>query len=326
MSYKETLKNLFRPYRDIVFSLTGFVYDFIRFFKYSGWKNQSTLSVRDFKAVKIYHRLEKSLSFRNRDNSAGQGAALDLFRHLKKHYLKTKSFTHHEIVALKVLQDFLEVSHFDDVKQKNEINAFLESNKSLIGDKGGVVDKDLSSIQSGMLENPDTFFLSRCSVRDFDSTAVSLEIINHALSLALNSPSVCNRQASFVYVLNTRQEIDKVLSLQNGNRGFGHEIPCLMILCGDLSAFDASGERYQHWIDGGMFSMSIIWALHALGLSSCCLNWSKGPVDDLKLRRMVNINNEHTILMMLAVGTPKKNLKVCYSARKPVETFYKVIG
>src|SRR3546814_1994141 len=72
--------------------------------------------------------------------------------------------------------------------------------------------------------------------------------------------------------------IDRALSLQNGNRGFGHEIPCLLILCTDLSAFDTAGERYQHWIDGGMFSMSLVWALHALGYSSCCLNWSKTQI------------------------------------------------
>src|SRR3546814_20513526 len=91
---------------------------------------------------------------------------------------------------------------------------------------------------------------------------------SEAVELALHSPSVCNRQASYVYCLQSREIIDRALSLQNGNRGFGHEIPCLLILCTDLSAFDTAGERYQHWIDGGMFSMSLVWALHALGYSS----------------------------------------------------------
>ena len=49
----------------------------------------------------------------------------------------------------------------------------------------------------------------------------------------------------------------------------------LLIIAMDLKAFVPAHERYQHWIDGGMFSMSIIYALHSLGLSSCCLNWSK---------------------------------------------------
>ena len=195
--------------------------------------------------------------------------------------------------------------------------------KESSSDEGGVVEKSIASLQSGKLHDPESFFLSRFSVRDFDRKKVSNEDIEKAIVLALNTPSVCNRQASFVYYLNTRAEIDKALSLQNGNRGFGHEVPCLLILCADLSAFDTAGERYQPWIDGGMFSMSIIWALHSLGLTSCCLNWSKGPIDDLKLRKLIDIKNEHTVLMMLAVGFPNKKLKVCYSARKEVEAFYK---
>lgn len=178
-------------------------------------------------------------------------------------------------------------------------------------------------MQDGKLDDPRKFFLSRFSVRDFDCKKVLNEDIIKAIELALNTPSVCNRQASFVYCIYTREEIDRALSLQNGNRGFGHEVQCLLILCANLSAFDTAGERYQQWIDGGMFSMSVVWALHSLGLGSCCLNWSKGPVDDMRLRALVPINDEHTVLMMLAVGFPRENLKVCYSARKPVDTFYK---
>src|SRR3546814_11150576 len=85
--------------------------------------------------------------------------------------------------------------------------------------------------------------------------SVPSAVIEEAVELALHSPSVCDRQASYVYCLQSREIIDRALSLQNGNRGFGHEIPCLLILCTDLSAFDTAGERYQHWIDGGMFSM-----------------------------------------------------------------------
>src|SRR5690606_13556159 len=164
--------------------------------------------------------------------------------------------------------------------------------------EGGVLEKSMISLQKGKLIDPAVFFLSRSSIRDFSCSAISNETIEKAIVLALNTPSVCNRQASFIYCLNTRAEIDKVLSLQNGNRGFGHEIPCLLILCVDISAFDTAGERYQQWVDGGMFSMSIVWALHSLGLASCCLNWSKGPIDDLKLRKLVKIKNEHTVLMM----------------------------
>ncbi len=325
MTVTAEVKEFIRPVRDIIYTFFGFVYDFARFFRYGGWKDKSRNLVRDYKSVKIYHRLEKSLSFRQRDSGSGWGAANDLYRHLKKYVDRGVSLTHHEKVGLKVLGDFLAESGNESFPDFSRLVDFHKKCKMLSSERGGILEKERRSITEGKLQDPRTFFLSRYSVRDFSDEAVADSEIEKAISLALNTPSVCNRQASFIYSLHTRQEIDKALSLQNGNRGFGHEVPCLLILCADLSAFDTAGERYQHWIDGGMFSMSIIWALHSLGLSSCCLNWSKGPVDDLKLRKLIDIKSEHTVLMMLAVGFPRENIKVCYSERKPVDNFYKCL-
>jgi nitroreductase len=323
MRFPNIIKNMLRPLRDILYAFFGYLYDFFRYFKYAGWRLKSRESVRDYNAVKIYHRLEKNLSFRWRDTESGWGAAADLVDHLKKVERENNIFTYHETVGLKVLGDFITVAPIEKANQHKAIVNFWQQHKIFSSDVGGTIEKSLMLLQEGKLDHPEKFFLSRFSVRDFDCIKVLNKDIVKAIELALNTPSVCNRQASFVYCLYTREEIDRALSLQNGNRGFGHEIPCLLILCANLSAFDTAGERYQQWIDGGMFSMSLVWALHSLGLATCCLNWSKGPVDDMRLRSLVPINDEHTVLMMLAVGFPREYLKVCYSARKPVDAFYK---
>jgi len=323
LTFKDVIKNMLRPIRDIVYTFIGYMYDFVRYFKYAGWKSKNRYLVRDYKAVKIYHRIEKSLSFRGRDYTSGWGAAWELVKHLNKYKKSRGGFTYHEKIALKVLGDFIKVADFKTDKPSIEILEFWNQHKDLSSSQGGVLEKNPASLKMGKLSNPEDFFMSRFSVRDFDPRCIDSEDIKKAISLALNTPSVCNRQSSFVYCLNTRIEIDKALSLQNGNRGFGHEIPCLLILCADISAFDTAGERNQQWIDGGMFSMSIIWALHSLGFASCCLNWSKGALDDMRLRRLIKVKDEHTILMMLAVGSPRKNIKVCYSARRPVNDVYK---
>ncbi len=327
MNSNEILKSLIRPVRDVTYIVTGFLYDFYRYLRFSGWVQKSRLSVRDYKAAKIYHRLEKSMSFRNRNSSSGWGATSDLVAHLMKYNKHNREFTFHERVAIKVLGDFIEATPSNAMQvAPRQVIEFWEQYKIYSSEIGGVIEKSYESLQGGKLSQPEDFFLTRHSVRDFDTKSVSIEDIERAISLALNTPSVCNRQSSYVYSLTSRTEIDKALSLQNGNRGFGHEVPCLLILCSDVSAFDTASERYQQWIDGGMFSMSIVWALHSLGLSSCCLNWSKGPLDDLKLRKIVNIRNEHTVLMMMAVGIPRESIKVCFSARKDVEDFFESIG
>lgn len=320
---KATIKNILRPVRDIIYAFFGYMYDFIRYYKYAGWKAGNRLSVRDFKAVKIYHRLEKSLSFRNRNAQSGRGAATDLVRQLKKSGVQSDAFTFHEKVGLKVLGNYLEVSSREGGDKRDPLVEYWQKNKASAEKIGGILNTDISTLQQGKLENPEDFFSSRFSVRDFSQKNVPPEDLARAIDLALNTPSVCNRQAWFTYCLHSREGIDRALSLQNGNRGFGHEVPCLLLLCADLSAFDTAGERNQQWIDGGMYSMSLIWALHSLGYASCCLNWSKGPIDDIKLRKLVPIKGEHTVLMMLAVGLPRDDLKVCESARKPAELLFK---
>ena len=87
-------------------------------------------------------------------------------------------------------------------------------------------------------------------------------------------------------------------------------------------AFFAGSEHYQHWIDGGMMSMSIIYALHSLGVASCPLNWSQTPKADKALRKALKIENNQTVIMMIAVGYPEQANIVCRSSRRPFEEVF----
>lgn len=323
MNIKVYLKNALKPFWNIAGSFVGFFYDFLRFAKYGGWHGGRS-NVNDYKAVKVYHRLEKSLSFRNRGRNAGWGAATDLVRLLTRAGFRSEGSSFHEVIGVKVLRDFVSVSD-GHCMQRAEVEKFLRT-ADVKSKEGGVIELAASHLQAGKLDDPERFFLSRYSVRDFRPDPVPEEVLRRALVLALKTPSVCNRQAWHVYHISERARIDSALALQNGNRGFGHEIPCLLIITADLSAFDTRNERFQHWIDGGMFSMSMVMALHSLGISTCCLNWSKGAIDDLRLRKIAGIRGPHTVVMMMAAGYPNENLKVCYSARKPVCSFLTSLG
>ena len=68
--------------------------------------------------------------------------------------------------------------------------------------------------------------------------------------------------------------------------------------------------------------MSIMYAFHSLGVASCPLNWSQTPKNDIGLRKMANIKNNHTIIMMMIIGYPDLDNKVCASTRRPFEDIY----
>ncbi|MGY1425108.1 nitroreductase family protein [Lysobacter sp. A289] len=317
-------KDMFRPGRDIVFALVGFIYDFQRFARYGGWFGFDKTGKVSYKVVKIYHRLEKSLSFRNRRAGAGVTAAEDLVRFLQKYGVADTDRGFQELVSLKVLSDF--VAELPQADEKfSSVVEFSQQNCPKPGLPGGVMEKTASFLTTGKLDEPEKFFFTRYSVRDFSSKRVEFGVVERAIELAMKSPSVCSRQAWHVYYSESRETIDKTLAYQNGSKGFGHEVPGLFIVCVDLNAFDTAGERYQHWIDGGMFAMSLIWALHSLGVSSCCLNWSKGVRDDIALRRATNIKGEHTITTLLAVGYANEHLRVCQSARRPVSDILTIL-
>ena len=169
------------------------------------------------------------------------------------------------------------------------------------------------------MQSPEDFFLSRYSLREFLQKPVDLSDVKRVVSLALKTPSVCNRQGWHVYYTSEPGVIADALSHQKGNRGFGHKVPNLIIITTDLKAFMPGQEHYQHWIDGGLFSMSLIYALHSIGIASCCLNWSQSPAADKRLRKGFNIKNNHTIMMMLAFGYPDEENSVCASSRRPIE-------
>lgn len=163
------------------------------------------------------------------------------------------------------------------------------------------------------LEN---FFWSRKSLRVFSSKRVSREMISQAVELARNSPSVCNRQSWRVYAIDQADLLAAVLPLQNGNESFRSEIGMALIVTSDLNKFSGAGERNQVWIDGGLFSMSLAWALHGLGLGTCMLNWSVSNSQSVKLRSTVGIGANEEIMMLMAVGHPESQIRYARSAKK----------
>jgi len=121
-----------------------------------------------------------------------------------------------------------------------------------------------------------------------------------------------------VHIFTKQEDIQRALLYQNGNRGFNDQIDKLAVIVSDLECFTSSGERFQKWIDGGMFAMSLVYALHSLGLGTCCLNWSVDAATDKAFRNAINVKNSEELIMMLAIGNLPEELNVCDSPRKDI--------
>ena len=294
----------------------GFVYDFRRFLRHTSTLAIDSERQRNYRVAKVYHALEKSLSFRAGRPGAGRANADRLMNLLASTDFAAGSPPLERAVGLKVLHDWRDLQGNSAPASVVEFLAVRPEPRS--DTPGGAETVRAADLARGRLEAPENFFLSRRSVRDFADRSVDPEMLEQAIRLAMGSPSVCARHAWRVYHSADRAVIDQALSFQNGNRGFGQEVPLLLLVAVDLAAFHEGMERYQHWIDGGMFAMSLVWALHALGLASCCLNWSQGPRADRAFREAFAVDEAHTLITMIAVGHPRETLKVCASPRPPV--------
>jgi nitroreductase len=319
-------KVILRFIREVLFLVLGFIYDYYRFVRYSSWLFKSGANRFNFSAVKIYHSIEKSLSFKNRSKGSGWTAVLDFIHLLKKNHCNDRPLVFHEKVGINVVREFVHKST-PNQKISKEVDDFVNRFGSDFTDvgRGGVLETQEITLKRGVLADPQSFFLSRYSVRDFKEHRVDESVVHQAMELSSKTPSVCNRESYFIYYIDDKDLIGKILKFQNGNRGFGDAIPGLIIITSDLRAFVSQIERYQYWIDGGMYAMSLVYAFHSLGLGTCCLNWSQSFLADIKARNILPIDNHHTIMMLLAVGYPSDDLKVCASLRSPILDHYKHI-
>jgi nitroreductase len=169
-----------------------------------------------------------------------------------------------------------------------------------------------------------TFLTSRHSVRDFDQRPVDRALLEEAVRLAAYAPSVCNRQGYRAYLFDDRDDIARILSMHSGSRGFSARVPALFVVTFDIRAFEDTLERNQGWIDGGLFSMMLLLALHGLGLGAVPLNWSRRNGATERLRKVAALPDHDNVVMLIATGHPAEGYRVARSTRRPLSQILRV--
>jgi len=302
---------------------SNYVYDMQRFLKHSSvlqffGSEQQLLSWIDADL----HKIEKALALRKPKPGFGHGVAERLVRQVLLYVSKYgdnpsiqisidvlrlyKQFNlEHKVTYTKLFKDIDHLSHLHN-------KAFVNGGYDEINKQSW-----LDSAHQDLLP----FFKSRRSVRNFSDKEIDFSLIEKAVEMAMYTPTVCNRQAVKVHAFTEKTSREKVLNCQMGNSGFGQQAKSALVITVDRECFFTAGERNQCWIDGGLFSMSLVYALHSLGLGTCCLNWSVTKERDKLLRSVIDIKESEAVIMMVAVGHLKENFKVAMSARKSLEHF-----
>lgn len=162
----------------------------------------------------------------------------------------------------------------------------------------------------------DVFSASRHSVRCFSDEPVAVDTLKEAVALAMNAPSACNRQSQQVHIVQDKKLVGRILSLQNGCRGFAERVDKLLVLTFDLSFYGDGRSRNLGYMDSGIFAMNLLYALHFHKVGACPLNWCDSPKDDKAIRKVLNLRPEETVTLIIACGhVPSESFRRAESKR-----------
>lgn len=256
--------------------------------------------------TKDYHRIEKGLALRNPKRPFGEAVRQRIESGLDVPRVEAQlpEVSAHAQSALKALADWNSSSAIGpDVSPTVKTPSVWEP----------ILDPEAQNLLAH-------FFSTRRSVRSFDvRRQVNVEDIRRAVTTALSTPSVCNRQAWRVHLYTEDHDIARVIAHQNGNAGFGDAIPVLAVITVDTRLFAGAGERHQRWIDGGLFAMSFAYGLHSAGLASCMLNWSMKNDASGRLRTSAVIADHEDVVMLVAIGHTENSFRIARSPRRSVD-------
>jgi nitroreductase len=156
----------------------------------------------------------------------------------------------------------------------------------------------------------------RKSVRGFLPQAVDHALVDKAVKAAMLSPTACNRIPYRFLVIDQPAMLKQVVKLPGGVDSYADNIPMMVAVIGNLSAYCYEHDRHLIYIDASLASMTFCYAAETLGLATCCINWPDIECREQKAAQLLALKPYERIVMFLAVGYEDPSRKVPFSAKK----------
>ena len=302
-----------------------FRYDEERFDKLSGCADPNSYEALRARVIARYHVLEKGLTMPARKIGFGMSVASDLVDLLKSFENKFGTDDGQIQHAIGVLRTYYELTrpHAEskdsiivDANLWQKLIQFLDKHPS-VGPAKQIHKTRLELYASKDAPFP-AFAWSRRTIRNYTEEPIPDERIAAAVDLARSTPSSCNRQYCRVHCISKKDQIQQLLSLQGGNRGFGHLADKILVVTSDLRCALHPQERTDAFVNGGMFLMNLSYSLFHEEIAHCILNWSQTPKRDKELRSILRLEPAETVIAILSCGLAPSEVDIAASPRKPL--------
>lgn len=266
------------------------------------------------------HVIEKGLSMPERRFAFGHDALIILIDELEKYINKygRKNAQIEHIIA--IVLEYRQLHKVNNVtleeNLQNKLEKFASAYPEIAPSKQVLLTKEqlFKNVNNSFYE----FSTSRRSCRHIEGPA-ELEKIRKAVKLALNAPSACNKQPVKVHLISSPHSVKQLLNLQQGNRGFGHLIEQVLLITVDIRSYGRYEDRFNPYIDGGLFSMNLLYALHYYKIASIPLVWIDSKQRNEELHNIVDFPNEEYPCLLIGIGEPAKEFLTTASQRNVID-------
>lgn len=174
-------------------------------------------------------------------------------------------------------------------------------------------------VPSVKIDDLHTLATGRRSVRWFTAEHVERDLVDRAVEIAAESPTACNRQPYRFEIFDDPVSTAKVAAIPMGTDGYEHQIPGLIVIVGDLSAFFHKRDRHLIYIDGCLAAMGLLYGLESQGVNSCCINWPDIPEKEAEITKLLGLKPYERVIMLVAYGYADSEALVPFSAKRRVD-------
>lgn len=339
----ERIKRILRPiyvpifnYRNSTFFKhidlkKNFKVDYQLYKKYSIVFSKKDIKNKEADLILNYHSLEKGFLFKEMKKGFAENRINKLHKMLHDEEVISNVNRDQIRTAYQVMCEYYELhqkANFDIEKlySKEQYMFYKHVLKdSYSTNFSGKIDWTKDKYYEKVNSNFDDFANSRKSIREFTGEMISHEVLDKVIELANTAPSVCNRQASNVYLLENKKQIDEVLRIQGGFTGYSENVNQLLIVTNDRKYYYTIGERNQLYIDGGLYLMNLLYALHFYQIGNCPANWGMPISKEKELNNVFQIPESEKVICMVPIGKVKDEFRTTLSCRRPIdENFIKL--
>lgn len=289
----------------------------------NGGRNKEPRKMETDLAIRA-HALEKGMSIGGVKVGFGKQKVKSLLNDLQ-HYLNIGGHLEFVNDSCLIIQEYVAFNmqlgaDMDDVAQL--FKTFCNKNDVRLTQKSeaGIYVKKKEQVISECNSSFDVFSQSRFSVRDFAKEKIDFTKVLDALKMCQRTPSACNRQSYKIYVYKDEVLKNQISQLQGGCKGFYEDMQVAILICGDQRGYNIN-ELHQVYVDGGMYAMNLLYALHYEGLAAIPLTMGQKQGKLRMIKKAMGIPAYEMPCVLIGVGSYKEEYKVAVSKRKDYKDY-----